>query len=58
MSDGIERRLDALILLCSAILGLAVTLIVLGARTSATLLVFALLPSGAIALAAFIYAGE
>jgi len=29
MSDGIERRLDALILLCSAILGLAVTLIVL-----------------------------
>ncbi|QLH78596.1 hypothetical protein HZS55_15425 [Halosimplex rubrum] len=58
MTDAIKRRLNALILLCSAILGLAVTLVVLGGRTSATLLVFALLPSGAIALAAFVYAGE
>jgi len=58
MSDGIERRLDALILICSAILGLAVTLLILGSRTSVMLLLPALVPSGAIAVLAFIYVGE
>ena|GEM_PF-2910805 len=58
MSNGIERRLNALILICSSILGLAVALIVIGGRTSVMLLLPALIPSGAIALLAFMYVGE
>lgn len=55
MSDPLQRRLNALILLCSALLGIVVTFLFFWERAGGLLLLYSLLPAGMIALVAFLY---
>lgn len=55
MTDPLKRRLDVLILLCSTLLGLAVTFLFFWERASLLFVLISLLPSGLIALGAFLY---
>ncbi|MFD1586036.1 hypothetical protein ACFR9U_03510 [Halorientalis brevis] len=56
MHPAHRRRLDALIVLCSAMLGLAVTVLFLSEMAGPLLFVFALVPTAVIALVALTYA--
>ena len=55
MNHGVRRRLDVLIVLCSALLGIILTYLVLSPRAGLGFLVFALLPTVVIILLAFWY---
>ena len=56
MHPAHRRRLDVLIVLCSAMLGLAVTVLLLSEMAGPLLFVFALVPTAVIALVALTYA--
>mgnify|MGYP006295556841 CR=1 FL=1 len=55
MTESLKRRLDALIVLCSTLLGLALTVLFFWERASVPFFLIALLPSGSIAVGAFLY---
>jgi len=50
--NDLERRLNGLIVLCSALLGLAVTFLIFSECTSLWFLVYALVPTGMVVLVA------
>lgn len=55
MDRGIRRRLDVLIVLCSWILGIALTYLLFSERAGPTFLLFTLFPAVLIALLAAWY---
>lgn len=55
MDDALRRRLDALIVLCSALLGLAITVLVLWDGATVAVLAYALPPTALIVAVAFRY---
>lgn len=57
MDRGLRRRLDALIVLCSAVLGTVLTYLWLSPQTGPYFFVLALVPSAGIVLLAFLYVG-
>lgn len=58
MTDSLKRRLDTLIVLCSALLGLAMTFLLFWERISIWFVVYALVPTAVIALIVFLYVGN
>ncbi|SFR46683.1 MULTISPECIES: hypothetical protein [Halorubrum] len=58
MSAGVRRRLDVLILLCSALLGVALTYLALSPRVGLRFFVFALFPTALVAASALGYANS
>jgi hypothetical protein len=58
MSAGVRRRLDVLIVLCSALLGIALTYLVMTPRAGPGFFAVALVPTAAMALPALWYANS
>ncbi|MFC4357205.1 hypothetical protein ACFO0N_04485 [Halobium salinum] len=58
MEPALRRRLDALILLCSALLGTVLAYTLLSSRAGPGFLVLALLPSAVVATAVFWFVNQ
>lgn len=58
MNRGLRRRLDVLIWLCSALLGIVLTYVLLSSRAGFGFLLFTLVPTVIIAALAFWYVGS
>jgi hypothetical protein len=58
MDSVLKRRLDALIVMCAALVGLVLTALLFATQLGVGLLAVAILPTGLIILAVFAYIGR